>query len=128
MTKDISKEIIGCAIEVHNAIGPGLLESVYQKAMVRALELKGHKVRTEVPIEFNFLGLNIADKLRIDLLVDEYFIVELKSVEDVREVHLKQLLTYLRLSKQTLGLLINFNVPYLRYGIHRVVNKHYENI
>lgn len=121
--KDISYEIIGCAYEVHRIIlGPGLLESVYQKALVQELKLRGFKVKSEVDIEINYKGVNVGSDLRLDIIVNDTIIIELKSVETILPIHKKQLLTYLRLTNLQLGLLINFNTNLLKDGITRIVN------
>lgn len=118
----ITGDILDGAIEVHKILGPGLLESVYEKALKRELELRGHTVECQVPVEVSYKGVNVANDLRLDLIVDDTIIVELKSVEDLKDVHYKQLQTYLKLLDKRLGVLINFNVPYLKAGYHRVVN------
>lgn len=124
--KDISYEIIGCAYEVHRILGPGLLESVYQKALVQELKLKGFKVHSEVDIEINYKGVNVGSDLRLDIIVNDTIIIELKSVENILPVHKKQLLTYLRLTNLHVGLLINFNTNLLKDGITRIVNNYDE--
>lgn len=126
MTKDISYDIIRCALKVHSDLGPGLLESIYQRALMQVLRNEGFKVDREAHIKFEYEGIDIAEDLRIDLLVNDEFIVELKSVDSFSPVHYKQLLSYLRLTNQSLGLLINFNVEHLKDGIQRVVNNHYK--
>lgn len=120
--KDISYEIIGCAYEVHRTLGPGLLESVYQKALVQELKLRGFNVKSEVNIEINYKGVNVGSDLRLDIIVNDTIIIELKSVETILPIHKKQLLTYLRLTNLQLGLLINFNTNLLKDGITRIVN------
>jgi len=124
--KDISFEIIGCAYEVHRILGPGLLESVYQKALVQELKLKGFKVHSEIDIEINYKGVNVGSDLRLDIIVNDTIIIELKSVENILPVHKKQLLTYLRLTNLQVGLLINFNTNLLKDGITRIVNNYDE--
>ncbi len=119
---DVSYKIIGCAMEVYKTLGPGLLESAYEKALIHELNLAGIPVQSQVEVEMNYKGVNIGEGLRLDLLVDDQIIVELKSVEEVKPVHHKQLLTYLRLMDKRLGLLINFNVTDIMQGIKRVVN------
>lgn len=121
---DLTYEIINCAYEVHSFLGPGLLESVYQRALVHELRLRGFNVISEIPIDIEYKGINVGDHLRLDILVDEEVIVELKSVENVLPVHKKQLLTYLKLLDLHVGLLINFNVSLLREGITRIVNNY----
>lgn len=125
-TNDLTYEIINCALEVHNFLGPGLLESVYQKALIHELKLRGFKIDYEVPIEIYYKDINIGDSLRLDILVNEEIVIELKSVENVLPVHKKQLLTYLRLLDLEVGLLINFNVSLLKEGITRIVNNYIE--
>ncbi len=119
----LSSEIIKAAINVHKELGPGLLESAYKKCMVLELESMGRNVKSEVPVPIVFKDHKIIDEgFRIDLLIDDIVIVELKSVEKVRDVHKKQLLTYLKLSKKPLGLLINFNEVMLKDGFTRIIN------
>ena len=120
----ISSQIIQAAITVHKALGPGLLESVYQKCMVIELERMGMRVKSEVELPIFYRDQKITDLgFRIDLLVESVIIVELKSVETVKPVHKKQLLTYLRLAHKELGLLMNFNEVLLKDGISRIINK-----
>ncbi len=119
----ISNVIIGAAIEVHRALGPGLLESVYQKCLAHELALQELAFREEVPLPVHYKSMEFEAAFRLDLLVSDKVIVELKTVEHVLPVHEAQLLSYLRLSQLKLGLLINFNVPTLRSGIRRIVNK-----
>lgn len=119
----LSSQIIKAAINVHNELGPGLLESVYSACMVMELNLMRIHVKNEVPLPVTYKGQVVSENgLRLDLVVGDAIIVELKSVEQVQPLHLKQLLTYLRLAKKSLGLLINFNELHLKDGIHRVVN------
>jgi GxxExxY protein len=119
----ISSQVIKAAINVHKSLGPGLLESVCQSCMVIELKNMGTKVRSEVPVPIFYRGQRVHEEgFRIDLLVENTIIVELKSVEKVRAVHKKQLLTYLRLAKKPLGLLINFNETLLKDGITRIIN------
>ena len=122
--RDITYDIINCAIEVHRRLGPGLLESVYQKALVHELKLRNFEVESELSIDVEYKGINVANGLRLDILIDGEVIVELKSVENVLPVHKKQLLTYLKLLDVQVGLLINFNVCQLREGITRIVNNY----
>ncbi len=119
----LSSRVIKAAIAVHKELGPGLLESVYQNCMVMELERLGLDVQHEVPVDIFFRGQKVQDEgFRIDLLVEGIIVVELKSVEELRDVHKKQLLTYLRLAKKPLGLLVNFNVSLLKDGITRIIN------
>ena len=120
----LSSLVIKAAINVHRELGPGLLESVYQRCMVMELEAMGVSVQPEVPVPIVFRGRHIHEEgFRIDLLADDTVVVELKSVEAVKPVHKKQLLTYLRLAKKPLGLLINFNEVLLKDGITRIINQ-----
>ena len=121
---DLSYKVIGCAIEVHRSLGPGLLESVYEKALIHELKLNNIPVKSQVEVKVSYKGLDIGEGLRLDLLVDEQLIVELKSVDDFKPVHHKQLLTYLKLMNKQLGLLINFNVCNLTDGVKRIVNNY----
>jgi GxxExxY protein len=118
----ISSQIIKAAISVHKTLGPGLLESVYQKCMVIELEGMGLAVESEVDLPVFYRDQKITDLgFRLDLLIESSVIVELKSVEKVAPVHKKQLLTYLHLAKKELGLLINFNEALLKNGITRII-------
>ena len=121
-TDSLTYKIIGCAIEVYKQLGPGLLESVYEQALIQELKLNDIPVDSQVEIKINYKGINITDNLRLDLLVDDSVIVELKSVEELKPIHHKQLLTYLRLMNKKVGLLINFNTDNLMDGIKRIVN------
>ncbi len=117
-----SYKVIGCAMEVHRTLGPGLLESVYERALVHELGLQGIPVQSQLDVQVNYKGTNIGEGLRLDLLVNDELIVELKSVEELKPIHYKQLLTYLKLMNKRVGLLINFNTDDLTKGIKRVVN------
>ncbi|MBR4997022.1 MAG: GxxExxY protein [Bacteroidaceae bacterium] len=118
----LSYKVIGCAMEVYNVLGPGLLESAYEKALIHELQINGLSVSSQVPVEMQYKGVNLGEGLRLDLLVEDSLIVELKSIDELKPVHYKQLLTYLKLLDKRIGLLINFNVNDFRDGIKRVVN------
>jgi GxxExxY protein len=118
----ISGEIVDAAIKVHSALGPGLLESVYEVIVAFELKKRGLQVLRQVPIPINYDGIRFEEGYRLDLLVEECIIVEIKSIDDVLPVHKKQLLTYLRLTGKPLGLLLNFNVNLMKDGITRIVN------
>ena len=118
---DLTKEIIGAAIEVHRELGPGLLESAYEVCLCYELRLRGIQVECQVPLPVTFKGVRLDCGYRIDAVVKDTVIVELKSVEKVTDLHRAQLLTYLRLGGKKLGLLLNFNVPVLKDGIIRMV-------
>ena len=123
MVKDpLSYKIIGCAMEVYNTLGPGLLESAYEKALIHELQLNGLSTISQKPVEMNYKGVDLGEGLRLDLLVEDTIIIELKSVEELKPIHYKQLLTYLKLTGKRIGLLINFNVNDFRDGIKRVIN------
>jgi GxxExxY protein len=119
---DLTEAIIGSAIEVHRALGPGLLESVYQKWMGKELALRGVSYSEQVPVAVEYKGERFEAAYRIDMLVYDKIVVELKAIETILPVHEAQLLSYLRLTGKKLGLLISFNVPVLKSGIRRVVN------
>ena len=119
---EIAKIIVDAAIKVHRALGPGLLESVYDIVLVHELAKRGLKVERRVPIPIEYDGLKFQEGFRADIVVEEKIIVELKSVENIQPVHKKQLLTYLRLTDIRLGLLINFSSALLKDGLSRVVN------
>ena len=120
---DVTGEIVDAALKLHTGLGPGLLESVYEAVLARDLERRGLPVERQKAIAFEYDGMEFADGFRIDLMVDARVVVEIKSVEKILPVHLKQVLTYLRLTRQPVGLLINFGAPTLKEGLHRVVNR-----
>jgi len=117
----ISYDIIGCAFKIHSALGPGLLESTYQTCLEYELANLGYNVDVQVPMPINYKELKMDRGYRLDLLVNNSVLVELKSVEAISSVHIAQILTYLKLSGKSLGLLINFNVKDLKKGIKRFV-------
>ena len=119
---EISSKIIGAAIEVHKELGPGLLESVYEACLVHLLREMGLEVKTQQLVPIAFRGVYLGKILRLDLIVEDKVIVELKAVSIVHEVEASKLLSYLRLSNKKLGLLINFHEPLLKDGIQRIVN------
>ena len=119
---EISGKIIECAIKVHKVLGPGLLESTYEVCLVHELRKLGLRVESQVFLPVIYDGIEIDAGYRIDVLVENAVIVELKSVEQLLPIHEAQLLTYLRLNQKKLGLLINFNVAILKNGIKRRVN------
>ena len=118
----LSKEIIGAAIEVHRHLGPGLLESTYEQCLYKELGLRGISIRQQVPLPVSYKGFELDCGYRLDIVVEDKVIIELKSVENIEPIHQAQLLTYLKLSGLKLGILVNFNVPILRKGIKRMVN------
>jgi GxxExxY protein len=118
----ISREVIGAAMKVHTAVGPGLLESAYEAFLSFELQRSGLSVQSQVAFPAVYEGVRLELGYRVDLLVENLVIVELKSVEAILPVHKAQLLSYLRLNGKSLGLLINFHVEHLKDGIRRVVN------
>jgi GxxExxY protein len=118
----LSTIVIGAAIDVHKVLGPGLLESVYQTCLLKELYLRGLRVESEAPVSVIYKGDVITEAYRVDLLVENKLVVELKAVDKLTIVHRSQLLTYLRLMNKKLGLLINFNELVVSQGIRRVVN------
>lgn len=124
MTKEdeISSKIIGLAIEVHKILGPGLLESTYEECLCRELSLNRLSFERQKTLPVEYKGISLDCGYRIDSLVENCVIVELKSIESLLPIHQAQLLTYLKLTGIKLGLLVNFNVPILKEGIKRIVN------
>ena len=119
-----ASDVIDAALTLHRQIGPGLLESVYETLLAAELERRGYRVLRQQAIDFTYNGLHFANAFRVDLIVGVGLIVEIKSVDRLAGVHTKQLLTYLRLMEQPLGLLINFGGETLREGLRRVVNNY----
>ena len=119
--EELSEQIIGAAIEVHKALGPGLLESAYKICLMQELSLRGLHFRAEVLLPIHYKGVELDCGYRIDLLVEDKIVLELKAIESLTKVHEAQLLTYLKLSGKKVGLLINFNCPVLRNSIVRRV-------
>ncbi len=121
-TDELLNGIVGAAIEVHRHLGPGLLESTYQRCLLIELDRKGLTYETEVPVTVEYKGEVILDAYRVDVLVENTIVLELKAVENLTAKHKAQLLTYLKLLNKHLGLLINFNEILLKDGIRRVIN------
>ena len=120
---DISQEVIGAAIEVHRVLGPGLLESTYEVCLAHELQCRTIRHARQVTLPVRYKGVWLDCGYRLDLLIEEQVIIELKSIEAVLPIHRAQLLTYLKLTGCKLGLLINFNVPTLHKGVERIVNR-----
>ena len=118
----IASEVIRAAIEVHRILGPGLLESTYEKCLCKELDLRKISYKRQEKLEVNYKGELIEEAYRLDIIVEDELILELKAVEELKEIHKYQLLTYLKLSNKKLGLLINFNVSLLKNGIKRIIN------
>ena len=121
-TDQVTGAIIGAAVEVHRQVGPGLLESAYQRCLARELWLRGLPFEEQVRLDLDYKGQTVPDAYRMDFRVAGLVLVEVKSVEGLLHIHQAQLLTYLRLTQTSVGLLLNFNVEVLRLGIRRVVN------
>jgi GxxExxY protein len=119
----LSNVVIGCAIEVHRVLGPGLLESAYQRCLAWELRQHGLSVQEQVPVPIRYKALDVPDAYRLDMLIDGELIVELKATETIEPVHVAQMLTYLKVNGLRLGLLLNFNVDVMKRGIRRIVNK-----
>ena len=119
---EISKKIIGCAIEVHKQLEPGLLESAYQECLYYELKQSGLHVQKEKPMPIVYKEIKLDHGYRIDLLVEEKVVIEIKTVEAFNDVHTAQVLTYLRLGNYKLGLLFNFQTTILKNGIKRIIN------
>jgi GxxExxY protein len=117
----ITQAIIGAAIEVHRAVGPGLLESAYRRCLARELSLRGLKFDCEHWLSLEYKGITVERAYRLDFLVEDKVVIEAKSVESLTPIHEAQLITYLRLGSWPVGLLINFNVAVLKQGIRRRV-------
>lgn len=115
----LTEQVIGCAIEVHRALGPGLLESTYQQCLAHELKLQGIPFRTEHPLPIEYKGVRLDCGYRLDILVNDCLILELKSVDEIAGIHKAQLLTHMKLSGIHTGLLINFNVRRLIDGVER---------
>lgn len=119
-------QLLGCAYKVHSKLGPGLLEKIYEKALVYELRKAGFDAKSQQEIHFMYDNeLDLADGLKVDVLVDDKYIIELKSVETLLPVHFKQLSSYLKLANKRQGWLINFNVESLKDNIHSVINPSY---
>ncbi len=119
---NISAEIIACAMRVHRALGPGLLEKAYHQCLVHELKKSGLQVEVEKQMPLVYDEISVDTGYRIDLIVENKIIVELKAVESLNEIHISQTLTYMKLSNCELGLIINFNVTLLKQGIKRLIN------
>ena len=119
---EISKIIFDCALKVHKKLGPGLLESIYEECMYHELKKMNITIVKEMPLSLRYDDIKFNVGYRVDLMVDEKVIIEIKAVEAIIDIHIAQLLTYLKISKCKLGILINFNVALLKNGFKRIVN------
>ncbi len=120
--KGLTGEIIGAAIDIHRILGPGLLESAYEECMVFELSERGFTIRRRLELPVRYRGKKLDAGYRIDLLINEEVIVELKSIQRIEPIHQAPLLTYLKLADKRFGLLLNFNVPVMKQGIGRLIN------
>ncbi|MCB8964312.1 MAG: GxxExxY protein [Bacteroidales bacterium] len=119
--EEVFKRILDCSFQVHNALGPGLLESAYEECLYYELTQSGLKVEKQKALPLVYKEVKLETGYRIDLIVENSIIIEIKSVESLTDIHLAQILTYLKLSNCKLGLLVNFNVRHLKDGIKRVI-------
>ena len=126
MNRDYTYKVLGCVYEVYKTLGPGLLESIYEQALIRELKFQGFDVKNQVQVPVYYKGELICPDLRLDIIVDDCLILELKSVTEYRKLFEKQLLTYLRLMNCEMGYVINFNTENIKEDIHPVVNSRYK--
>jgi GxxExxY protein len=119
--QDLTEKIIGAAIEVHRALGPGLLESIYQTCLAHEIALRGLRFEKEKPLPVEYKGIKLESGYRLDFVVADKVVVELKAVDSIHDVHKAQLLTYLKLTGCKVGLLLNFNSAVLKDGIERLI-------
>lgn len=126
--EQLARVAVDCGLKVHQALGPGLLESVYEACLGHSLALRGLKVERQKPVSIRFDGMVLNEGFRADLLVEGQLLIELKSTELFAPVHGKQLLTYLRLMDLPLGLLMNFGAPTFKEGLRRIANNYYRPI
>lgn len=118
----ITEKIIGCAIEVHKSLGPGLLESAYEECLCYELTQSGLRYKRQVPLPVVYKGVKLECGYRMDLVVEDSVVVEIKAIEKIMPVHEAQLLSYLKLHNKKVGLLMNFHIPVLKNGLKRIVN------
>lgn len=116
---ELTRKVIGCAIEVHRELGPGLLESTYEQCLARELDLAGIQFKIQWPLPVEYKGTRLDCGHRVDILIEDRLILELKAVDEFKGIHAAQLLTYMKLAQVKVGLLINFNVEVLKNGIKR---------
>ncbi len=121
---EVSRDVIGLAMSIHRDLGPGLMESVYETVLAGAIIRMGYSVARQKPIDISYDGMEFAGAFRVDILVDNRLVLEIKSVDQITAVHAKQLLTYLRLLRQPVGLILNFSGATMKEGIRRLVNNH----
>lgn len=124
----IGKEIFDCCLSVHREMGPGLLESVYEMSLMKEFELRGINAECQVAVPLVYKGYELSKEFRLDILVENEIIIELKATETVSPIHVAQIISYLKLTDKRLGYLINFNVPLMKNGVQRFVNNYYKTI
>lgn len=124
----MSYEITGLAIKIHKELGPGLLESVYEKCLKYELELNGYNVKQQLIVKIKYGDINIESELKVDLLVNDLIVIELKAVENILPIHEAQLLTYMKLLKKPQGLLINFNTTNITKTLKPLVNEYFSKL
>jgi len=124
----IGKEIVDCCLSVHREMGPGLLESVYEMSLMKEFELRGINAECQVAVPLVYKGYELSKEFRLDILVENEIIIELKATETVSPIHVAQIISYLKLTDKRLGYLINFNVPLMKNGVLRFVNNYYKTI
>lgn len=122
--EELAKQIFLASLEVHKIMGPGLLESVYEMCLLRELQLKNISAESQVGIPLQFKGFDLSKEYKIDILVENEIIIELKSVDSILPVHQAQIISYLKLADKRMGFLINFNVPIIKNGFKRFVNNY----
>ena len=122
--EELAKQIFLASLEVHKIMGPGLLESVYEMCLLRELQLRNILAENQVSIPLQFKGFELSKEFKIDILVEKEIIIELKSVDTILPVHHAQIISYLKLADKRMGFLINFNVPIIKNGFKRFVNKY----
>lgn len=120
---EISRIVVNTSIQIHRDLGPGLLESVYERILQNSLQKEGLQAERQIPIKLHYRGLSFEEAFRADLIVNNKVILELKSLESLNKAHYKQIITYLKLTDMHLGLLLNFGAPLMKDGIVRFVNK-----
>lgn len=124
----IGKEIVDCCLSVHREMGPGLLESVYEMSLMKEFELRGINAECQVAVPLVYKGYELSKEFRIDILLENEIVLELKATETVSPTHIAQIISYLKLTDKRLGYLINFNVPLMKNGVQRFVNNYYKTI
>ncbi len=127
MDRDYTHRILQCLYEVHKQLGPGLLESIYEEAVVKELTMQGFRVGRQVPVPVFYKGEQLKNNLRLDIIIDNKVVLELKSVTEYKKLFEKQLYTYLRLTNCPIGYVVNFNETSLRDGLHTVRNHYADN-